>query len=116
MESAHSRLNEGFPDPPDEDTAYEVACALDEASDRYTGALGVIAQGTESALTQLQAEEVEAAVAAAEDALQLALQAAKQKVRDATVCARLLVSLRNVARIAARLCSLSSRLLHFVVC
>lgn len=57
-----------------------VSPALDAASDAYVSALAMVARSTQAALTQTQAEEFEVTVAAAEDAMQVALKTAKKKV------------------------------------
>ena len=81
VELALERLMGGNPDPPDEDTAYDVTAALDDAANAYSDALSMVAQSTtQSALTQAEAEAFEVIVSKAEDALQIALQAAKAKV------------------------------------
>jgi hypothetical protein len=71
---------DGYPDPPDEDTVYDVSQALDAATDTYDTALELIVHSSQSSLSAAEAENFEAAVSLAEDALQLALDAARKKV------------------------------------
>jgi hypothetical protein len=83
VEQGYAKLMDGNPDPPDEDTAYDVSLALDAASDAYSAALDMVAESAaQTSLTQTQAESFEGTVAAAEDALHAAQQTAKKKALE----------------------------------
>lgn len=82
VESGYLRLLDGFPDPAEPISAGEVKSALDTAARSYDHSLSIIASAAgQAALTPAQTEDFEATVARAEDALQVALKAARQKVR-----------------------------------